>query len=1112
MSSPHTAPPLESLLENRVWLRALAHRLVADPHLADDLVQDTLVAALEQDEAPRSPRGWLAGVLRNLASKHRRAGGRRRRRHESVARPERVDGPDVGDLVARAELQQQLGRRVLELPPTYREVLLLRFFEGLPPRDIARRLDLPVETVRTRTRRAIERLRAQLDDEHDGRSGWVPLLTALASDPSPPPFDPPASGDVAGGSLVGGLVAMSTTTKLAAVAVVLLVLGLVWMASDPESTTDPPRTAEVPAADEGDTTTRARPRHHTAGDASGTAAETEPTATTPAPVDLSTIDRERDLHGRVIDETGNPVAGARLRVLRGPWEGLVVLHSGAREQIVTEMRSATDGSFRFRLPPGRLAQLRVSKEGHSGREVRGVQAGERIEVVLPTAFRFQIEVLDPDGRAAPGTRVRIFDANDDVPDGVAVLTQVVETGADGRAWADGRAPGARCTVDLVHPVHGSPMWLDTHVPEDADTPLQLQLVRARRLTGRVTDAATGEPVPTARVAIGWMPDDAAEVGADGTFTLDGWTGGGVHTIAVRAPGYARQGVVVGGESHFDVALRPAVAVRGRVVDPDGAPVEGVRVALVGTVFEGSRQRTDGGGATTAADGRFVVRGLSDDLPYIAVLRLEAWGRTVYDLDPPAATDGVHTLPDLVIQPAGELVGRIVDADGRPHARAQVRIRGANGDRTRHREAGDVVDTFYGGTEFRWTDDLGRFRLPDLAPGTYTATVTLAGGRELEETAPVFAGTTSELELVAPHGQDFTVRVRTLDGEVPAGAHVVVHDDAGEKYEADLDGSGTARFPVVGAPRTVAVWPRSRAGGERLWASGTLDVPPGVDELEVVLRPAATITGSVRLVDLDYEPEGLRVVAWQGGEERWTATVDAAGEFTVQVEFGSPVDLVLSHVAERGFRGGWIEIDSLIGGRLDGVQPGSEGVVLEGRAVGAREPVVVRVFDADGAPLAGSEVRIIGRAHEFGRGRTDASGELRVGGLPAIPLRVLLEHEEVEREQMDPGQVSLPIDRTEVELRLVPTRRLAGLVLDAAGQAAAGATVTIWWELGGERSGVEFQTDADGRYEATVPADRAVTARVSLGESDDDAPSQTDGSVVIEPGDPAPVLVLPRDSE
>ncbi len=62
----------ESLAEQRPFVEALARRLVLDPNSADDVVQETLLAAMKS--APkRSVRGWLARVVRNLAYRTRRS-------------------------------------------------------------------------------------------------------------------------------------------------------------------------------------------------------------------------------------------------------------------------------------------------------------------------------------------------------------------------------------------------------------------------------------------------------------------------------------------------------------------------------------------------------------------------------------------------------------------------------------------------------------------------------------------------------------------------------------------------------------------------------------------------------------------------------------------------------------------------------------------------------------------------------------------------------------------------------------------------------------------------------------------------------------------------------
>ena len=58
---------------------------------------------------------------------------------------------------------------VMILDEPVRTVVLLRYWEGLPPRRIAARLEIPVETVRTRLKRGLHKLRVRLDGECGGR-------------------------------------------------------------------------------------------------------------------------------------------------------------------------------------------------------------------------------------------------------------------------------------------------------------------------------------------------------------------------------------------------------------------------------------------------------------------------------------------------------------------------------------------------------------------------------------------------------------------------------------------------------------------------------------------------------------------------------------------------------------------------------------------------------------------------------------------------------------------------------------------------------------------------------------------------------------------------------
>ena len=67
------------------------------------------------------------------------------------------------------------------LDAIHRDALVLRYHDDLPPRDVARRLGVPLDTARSRLRRGLELLRTRLDAAYGGdRRAWgAALLLAL---------------------------------------------------------------------------------------------------------------------------------------------------------------------------------------------------------------------------------------------------------------------------------------------------------------------------------------------------------------------------------------------------------------------------------------------------------------------------------------------------------------------------------------------------------------------------------------------------------------------------------------------------------------------------------------------------------------------------------------------------------------------------------------------------------------------------------------------------------------------------------------------------------------------------------------------------------------------
>ena len=291
----------DSLLAEIGWIRRLALQLVRDAAEADDVVQQTLLAALEQRGGPpRELKPWLAAVARRQAAFARRTSARRAQREAVAARSEAL--PSAEELASRAEVQRALVDAVLALDEPYRSAVLLRYFEGLEPAEIARRRRIPPGTVRSHLSRGLAELRTALDRRHGGDTRtWCTALLPLALEPSGAPFDPLAATS----ATLGGLAVKHAALLVAGTAALAAALAYAALRGDPAvplpSTAAAARSAELvdPAATapvalappQGDL--RSAPPASAAPEAGG-AAEVAPA---PAP-----------LRGRVFDaSTGTPL-------------------------------------------------------------------------------------------------------------------------------------------------------------------------------------------------------------------------------------------------------------------------------------------------------------------------------------------------------------------------------------------------------------------------------------------------------------------------------------------------------------------------------------------------------------------------------------------------------------------------------------------------------------------------------------------------------------------------------------------------------------------------------------------------------------------------------------
>jgi RNA polymerase sigma-70 factor, ECF subfamily len=141
--------------------------LVAPEADAADAVQDAFVKAYGalarfRDGAPIRP--WLLRIVANEARNRRRSADRRAGLALRAAAVEPRDGSSASpeSTVIAGELRGQLLAAVGRLRDEEREVIGARYFLGLSEAEIVEALQIPAGTVKSRTSRALERLRTAL--------------------------------------------------------------------------------------------------------------------------------------------------------------------------------------------------------------------------------------------------------------------------------------------------------------------------------------------------------------------------------------------------------------------------------------------------------------------------------------------------------------------------------------------------------------------------------------------------------------------------------------------------------------------------------------------------------------------------------------------------------------------------------------------------------------------------------------------------------------------------------------------------------------------------------------------------------------------------------------
>jgi RNA polymerase sigma-70 factor (ECF subfamily) len=150
-------------------LRRFARNLVRNPHDADDMVQTALERALSRSSQWHTDArldSWMFKIIRNAWIDTVRARGRQAR----VFAPEEA-GAAVGDPVMEREADLlSVQAAMARLPEEQRAAVSLVLVEGLPYKEAAEVLDVPIGTLTSRLARGREALKAMLDPPREGAS------------------------------------------------------------------------------------------------------------------------------------------------------------------------------------------------------------------------------------------------------------------------------------------------------------------------------------------------------------------------------------------------------------------------------------------------------------------------------------------------------------------------------------------------------------------------------------------------------------------------------------------------------------------------------------------------------------------------------------------------------------------------------------------------------------------------------------------------------------------------------------------------------------------------------------------------------------------------------
>ncbi len=463
---------INELLQHSKALRRLARDLVGASD-ADDVLQDAAVELVRTQSQPISDvLPWLRAVIRNLASKRRRALATRKR-HEAITGRSDKALLDAG--AETADTMRWLIEQVASLPEPYRSTLLARYVNDRLPAQIAVDSGTALATVKTRLKRGVAMLRERC--EARGK-GWRPALVATFGIEAHP-CTAVATTTV---GTARALILMSATTKTVLAMLAIAFLLLAWQPWQPAKNDGVERSTAPAAA--GVVQLASPPAPIAAGEAEATS---QPQRSLAPPVTVQpTKATAEQVVIQVLDaRTSAPITGYGLRQHRSAKLNVLAKqaplhHAGEHPngRLVVSRSMFEEANFVVEttadayLPSTWFDVNDITEEG--GERIVQVRLGRPVEVVLRVVLKrthtpiagARVELLRPwpghgdvtvRTRAVPSDQMRAK-ANNESPliiafsGGRALLLQTGQTDAQGQLQLR-VPPGEPLALRLLGPGH-----------------------------------------------------------------------------------------------------------------------------------------------------------------------------------------------------------------------------------------------------------------------------------------------------------------------------------------------------------------------------------------------------------------------------------------------------------------------------------------------------------------------------------------------------------------------------------------------------------------------------------------------------------------------------------